>query len=168
MLGKDKRSGRALAPGMGRVMRARGRWSDGFCHVDELDLISEKRGLFGANVYLRVPQGGSDIGRESTQKQVFTEPPAGGIEIFPVSVSSRWDFYRNAYTLSNLLSQNEEGQHRLRAVLPKPVYVAPEAGDLLILCSQRPHAVVGFDTGERVSVQTFLSHTKGEAIRMDC
>ena len=205
-LSKDRHSGRALSPGMGRIMRAQGRWSEGFCHVDELDLISERRGLFGANVYLRVPGGGVEGkggegsglvgeqrggqeggggegggrggggaggagGIEEEARTTPATPPivnGGGVEIFPVSVRSRWDFYRNAYTLSNLLSQDEEGQRRLRAALPDPIYVEPEAGDLLILCSQRPHAVVGFDAGERVSVQTFLTHTRGGAIKMDC
>ena len=187
-LSKDKRSGRALSPGMGRIMRAQGRWSDGFCHVDELDLISQTRGLFGANVYLRVPRAEGTAGDEAlkaaaavdeveveaakaattTTRKTRDERVGGGVEIFPLSVSSRWDFYRNAYTLSNLLSQDEEGQRRLRAALPDPIYVEPEAGDLLILCSQRPHAVVGFDAGERVSVQTFLTHARGKAIHMDC
>jgi hypothetical protein len=31
----------------------------GFCHVDELSVMSPARGAFSANVYLRVPPGGS-------------------------------------------------------------------------------------------------------------
>ena len=145
---KDKR-GRSHLAGAGRVMRPGGRWRDGFLHVDELDVLSEARGLFSANVYLRMP------------------PTGGALHIWNVNVRTRWDYYRNAHTLSRLLVQDDAGQAHLRASFPAPLVLAPDPGDLILICAQRPHAACGFDEGMRVSMQTFVTHKKGDPLRVD-
>lgn len=42
-----------------RIMHATPQHRPGFCHVDEIEIMREDRGVFSANVYLRVPPGGS-------------------------------------------------------------------------------------------------------------
>jgi len=49
-------------------------------------------------------------------------------------------------------------QRALRAALPPPTRVPVAAGDLVLLCVQRPHAVRGWATPEpRASLQSFLN-----------
>ena len=69
---------------------------EGFCHVDDLDIMSCEKGLFSANMYLKMP------------------PVGGELRIWDIQIDSRWNFYRHAYTLSQLLGQDEEGQAHLR------------------------------------------------------
>lgn len=142
-------SGRAFLAGVARIMRGPTRYVDGFMHVDELALMTERRGTFSANIYLKVP-------------------PAGGeLAIWPLAVRSRWDFYRHAETLSHLTVQGEEGQALLRRKLPRPLLIKVAPGDLVVLCVQRPHAAQGFPMGTRVSVQSFLTFEKGKALLLD-
>jgi hypothetical protein len=170
---KDKVSGRPYLPGLGRVMKGPTKWAEGFAHVDELSPLSDSKGLFSANVYLQMP------------------PSGGELHVWCLAFKSKWDFYRHASTLSLLTTPDSEGQRRLRAKLLNPkntkeettgrhgddpsltsagtlVRLRPEAGDLVLLCAQRPHAVQGFPIGERVSLQSFLTHSgTGSAIVID-
>lgn len=134
-----RRDGRPMHAGLARVMRGPTRWRDGFVHVDELAPIKKMQGVFSANIYLTMP------------------PEGGGLEIWPVAFRSRWDFYKNAPTLSALTVQDADAQARLRRKLPAPLTLTPKAGDLVLLCVQRPHAVTGFASGVRVSLQSFLT-----------
>ena len=151
---KDKATGRAHMAGIGRIVHGPTQWERGFCHADDLGVMSVSSGTFSANVYLQMPQapGGAT---------------AGALSIWDIQIDSRWDFYRHAHTLSQLTAQCEEGQERLRAVLPPPLTIVPDVGDLVLLCVQRPHAVDGFRAGTRVSQQCFLSVDKGDPIRLD-
>ena len=146
----SKRDGRPFLAGLPRLMKGPTRWLQGFCHVDDISPARPMRGLFSANVYLQVP----DVG--------------GALQIWPLTWRTRWDFYRHATTLSLLTEQTDEAQDRLRAVLPPPQTVEVSPGDLVLLCAQRPHAVMGFPFGTRVSLQSFLT-VEGAArpLRMD-
>eukprot|EP00743_Colponemidia_sp_Colp-15_P009031 GILK01009856.1.p1 GENE.GILK01009856.1~~GILK01009856.1.p1 ORF type:complete len:304 (-),score=27.85 GILK01009856.1:129-1040(-) len=143
------RQGRSMLGGIGRITKPAAQLSDGFCHVDELGPFSTKRGLFGANIYLKVPEDG------------------GHVQIWNIKINSRWDFYRNAHTLSKLLIQDPEAQQQLRQWLPEPTVVKPEVGDLIIICAQRPHAVSRFTLGHRVSYNAFLQHEQGKPLLLD-
>jgi hypothetical protein len=136
---KDVR-GRPFLPGVGRLMQGPTRWADGFAHVDELAPLTVTRGLFSANIYLEMP------------------PTGGELHIWNVAWRNRWDFYRHATTLSLFTTPNEDAQRQLRRILPAPMRLRPEPGDLVLICVQRPHAVQGFPVGRRVSLQSFLTH----------
>merc|ERR1712232_1528649 len=144
MLLKDKKFGLPHVAGIPRLMKppedySPNRWTRGFAHIDALEIMRNDRGVYSANVYLQ-------------------NPPSGGeLLIWPISYTSRWDFYRNAWTLSMCLTQLPEAQAYLRKQLPKPIKISIEEGDLILLCTQRPHAVQGpIVGGTRVSVQGFL------------
>jgi hypothetical protein len=138
---RDEASGEKLLAGAGRIMHPRGSDDPGFCHVDDIAVMKELSGTFSANVYLQTPPPGC----------------GGELQIWPLRVASRWDFYRHAASLSLLLTQEQWAQDALRRLLPPPVSLAPEDGELILICAQRPHAVAGFDAGLRVSMQAFVN-----------
>ena len=159
-VGKNK-DGLAYLAGMGRVMHGPTRWMDGFCHVDELGVMTKSAGLFSANVYLEVPDSDASSSSSSSSSS------GGELLIWDLQIRSRWDFYRNAFTLSHLLVQDADGQARLREKFPEPLRLQPEVGELILLCAQRPHAVNGFAAGTRVSMQSFINHTAGKPVQLD-
>ena len=93
-------------------------------------------------------------------------PNPGGLRIWPLRYSKK-DFYLNAPVLSALTSSDPEDQAVLRQSLEGPVDILPEAGDLVLLCVQRPHCVVGFREGQRVSLQSFLEVAEGQPCLID-
>ncbi|KAG5188681.1 hypothetical protein JKP88DRAFT_177784 [Tribonema minus] len=141
--------GRAFLPGLPRIMRGPTRSLAGFVHVDDLAPLRAARGLFSANAYLRMP------------------PAGGALAVYPLAVRTRWDFYRHAATLSGLMGQGAAAQDALRRALPPPLRVRPAPGDLVLLCAQRPHAAEGFPVGTRVSMQSFVTHERGQALTLD-
>jgi hypothetical protein len=129
--------GKPMGGGLARVMVGPTRWKKGFIHVDEMGPLQTSRGMFSANIYLQMPQ-----------KQA--------LDIWPLDIRSRWDWYRNAVLLSGLSSQEAEAQVRLRHALGEAHRIEVEPGDLVLLCVQRPHAAIGFSEGTRVSLQSFI------------
>eukprot|EP00980_Cylindrotheca_fusiformis_P016899 scaffold5114_cov67-Cylindrotheca_fusiformis.AAC.17 len=138
----SRQGGKPMGGGLPRVMMGPTRWKKGLIHVDELGPLHEDKGCFSANIYLKLPE---------------EEQPV--LDIWPLDIRSRWDWYRNAHSLSELTSQSAEGQVKLRSLLGDPERIHVEPGDLVMLCVQRPHAAVGFQTqATRVSLQTFLQY----------
>ena len=149
---RDEGSGEQLLAGAGRIMHPRGSDNPGFCHVDDIAVMKDFSGTFSANVYLQTPPPGC----------------GGELHIWPLQVNSRWDFYKHAASLSLLLTQEQWAQDALRRVLPPPVSIMPEEGELILICAQRPHAVTGFDAGLRVSMQAFVNVTgKHQRLTLD-
>eukprot|EP00943_MAST-04B_sp_MAST-4B-sp1_P000449 g449.t1 len=164
-IGKDSKSGRHLLAGAVRIMRGINNTNtkdvtktkisnDGFIHVDDLSVMQNEGGLFSANIYLKTPIYGK----------------GGELEIFPITFKSRSEFIKNAVTLSYLTDQSPIAQKVLRDILPRPLILTPEVGELILICAQRPHAAKGFSgqTGDvRVSMQTFLTYDEGKPIVID-
>lgn len=136
-ISRDESTGRVMGAGLARIMIGPTRWKKGHIHVDEMAPLKTSSGLFSANIYLQMPQ-----------------PEA--LDIWPLSIRSRWDWYRNAVLLSGLACQDAESQARLRHALGPSQRIEVEPGDMVLLCVQRPHAAVGFSTGTRVSLQSFI------------
>jgi len=137
-----KHEGRPFLAGLPRVMHGPTKWLQGFCHVDDISPCVAGKGLFSANVYLETP------------------PVGGNLEIWPVTWRSKEAFEKHFELIQLFTMQDEAAQTRLRALLPKPIEIQVLAGDLIILCAKRPHAVQGFAFGTRVSVQSFVSISK--------
>ena len=154
--GLARLQGKPFSGGLPRIMKGPSRWKRGFIHVDEMGPLNSQWGLFSANIYLQLPQDSNST----------VEKPQDMIHIWPLGIRTRWDWYRNAFTLSGLSSQDAEDQVRLRYLLGEPVTIACEPGDLVLLCVQRPHAAVGFSAGTRVSLQCFIQH-KGPTKRLE-
>ena len=74
---------RPFSGGLPRIMMGPTRWKRGFIHVDEMGPLSPTQGLFSANVYLQLP---SDT--------ETTNSPQPALEIWPLGIRSRWDWYR--------------------------------------------------------------------------
>jgi hypothetical protein len=139
-VGRDEKSGKPLLAGCGRIMHPTSSKDQGFCHVDDIAIMKDTIGTFSANIYLETPPVGY----------------GGELNIWPINIDSRFDFYKHSGSLSLLLTQEKFAQESLRKCLPPPVTITPKEGDLIIICAQRPHSVVGFDIGKRISMQTFI------------
>ncbi|CAJ1969714.1 unnamed protein product [Cylindrotheca closterium] len=148
----------AMGGGLPRIMMGPTRWKKGLIHVDELGPLNVNRGTFSANIYLQLP---------NHQEDGENEAPV--LDIWPLDIRSKWDWYRNAHTLSELTSQSAEGQVKLRNALGPPQRIVVQPGDLVLLCVQRPHAAVGFtQPTTRVSLQTFLQFEgNGDGIQIE-
>eukprot|EP00977_Amphora_coffeiformis_P001606 scaffold310_cov168-Amphora_coffeaeformis.AAC.1 len=156
-LARDEQN-RAYSGGLPRIMEGPTRWKKGYIHVDEMGPLNPNSGLFSANIYLQLPESNQEIEAPNDDEQDI-------LQIWPVGIRSRWDWYRNAVLLSGLSSQDAEDQARLRVKLGTPATVRAEPGDLVLLCVQRPHAAIGFSSGIRVSLQCFLQY-KGPKERL--
>tara|TARA_B110000208_G_C11689263_1_gene401664 strand:+ start:54 stop:1109 length:1056 start_codon:yes stop_codon:yes gene_type:complete len=139
-VGRHAKTGRPLLAGAGRIMYPTNRDDRGFCHVDDIAIMSDNHGVFSANVYLETPPQGC----------------GGELHVWPLSIRNRMEFYNHSASLSLLLTQEKWAQEALRRCLPPPVSISPQPGELILICAQRPHAVVGFDVGRRISMQTFI------------
>ena len=139
-VGRDAKTKQALLAGAGRIMSPTNSNDSGFCHVDDIAIMSNNHGIFSANVYLETPPHGC----------------GGELNIWPIQISNRMEFYNHSASLSLLLTQEQWAQDALRRCLPPPISITPKPGELILICAQRPHAVVGFDVGQRISMQTFV------------
>lgn len=108
-------------------------------HVDCLPLsIAELEHQFSANIYLEVP-------------------PSGGELVI-------WD--TEAFTYDEVI--RFEGAELPEDRLQKPLRIQPQKNELVIINTRRPHAICGFDSGKRISIQSFIGYTTGQPFYFWC
>ena len=108
-------------------------------HVDCLPRsIAELQQQFSANIYLETP-------------------PSGGELII-------WD--TQAFSYDEV--QRFEGAQLPEECLQKPLRIRPRKNELVLINTRRPHAICGFDSGKRVSMQSFIGYTPGEPFYFWC
>jgi len=132
-----------MGGGLPRLMVGPTRWKKGLVHVDELAPLDDTKGCFSANIYLQLPYDTAENDNDGDEKERNEQPV---MEVWPLGIRSKWDWYRNAPTLSHLASQDPEGQVVLRKTLgdERKLKVSAAPGDLVLLCVQRPHCAIGF------------------------
>ncbi|OEU19539.1 hypothetical protein FRACYDRAFT_235598 [Fragilariopsis cylindrus CCMP1102] len=160
---RNKNNRQCMGGGLPRLMIGPTRWKKGLVHVDELAPLSIHKGCFSANIYLQLPYHKAKAkikpikDEENTEiKEQEQEQEQPVMEIWPLQIKSKWDWFRNATTLSHLTSQDPEGQVILRKVLNgdggggdnsknnNKYTINVHPGDLILLCVQRPHCAIGF------------------------
>jgi len=151
--------------GLPRIMMGPTRWKQGFVHVDHMAPLSSDEGYFSANVYLQLPPNNTtntkqENNNNNNNNNNNDNEGQAVLEIWPLDIRSKWDWYKNAPTLSALASQDAEGQVLLRSKLGEPTKILVQPGDLVMLNVQRPHCAIGFDAPNsvRVSLQCFLEY----------
>jgi hypothetical protein len=151
--------GRKMFVGLARLMKpewmVKGAEAEGIIHTDSSPLLNGKRGGFSANIYVKVP--------------------ATGGELCVWNIAPRWLDLLRSSRFFNLLEQVflNDGkiaarQQALRELLPQPIKLQPEEGDLIIINSGRPHAVRGFNDGYRATFQTFILYMAGKPLKLMC
>ena len=108
-------------------------------HVDCLPLsIAELEHQFSANIYLETP-------------------PSGGELII-------WDTEAFAYDEVKRFEGAQLPEDRLQ----KPLRIQPRNNELVIINTRRPHAICGFESGKRISMQSFIGYTPDEPFYFWC
>lgn len=106
---------------------------EGICHIDSL---STKKQL-SVNMYVAMP------------------PTGGELKIWNLPIEERHPD-RNLYRLIAHHAFEDTYRDKIQGLLPHPIVIAPQAGDLVIFDTSQPHAVRGFSDGHRITLQTFL------------
>lgn len=108
-------------------------------HVDCLPrAIAELEHQLSANIYIETP-------------------PSGGELIV-------WDTEAFAYEEVERFEGAELPEHRLQT----PLRIRPRNNELVIINTRRPHAICGFDSGKRISIQSFIGYNSGEPLYFWC
>jgi hypothetical protein len=124
----------------------------GLVHIDGPLKCNSGSGTFSSNIYIKTPTIG------------------GELCLWDVSLTKNTS--EKIDKLQNLLDNafdkkfREEIQSLLQRILPKPIVIKPEIGDLIILNSCQPHAVKGFQRGVRLSMQTFIYFENGKPLEL--
>ena len=89
--------------GLVRMMTGPTRWKKGLVHVDDLNLLSDTRGVFGANIYLQLPNiinngnngnGNNTNDDNNNNNKDYDDEEQPVMEVWPLDIRSKWDWYR--------------------------------------------------------------------------
>jgi hypothetical protein len=89
---------------------------------------------YSANIYMDIPHEGGEL-------EVWDVPPLSPGDIVQSDVEKDW-----------------------RSMLPPPIVLKPEPGELVLFNTRRPHAVRGFKSGMRTSIQCFIGMYKDSSL----
>ncbi|WP_438009583.1 hypothetical protein WME89_13430 [Sorangium sp. So ce321] len=118
------------------------------CHADSAPLLSSQQGVFSVNIYLKKPTRGGDL---------YIWNPR-------LSLVRHWSLISNFFLAPSYM--DEELQTYVQGLLPPPIRLSIEAGDLVMLNTGRPHAVTTMQGGPRVSIQAFLKYKRQSPVLM--
>ncbi|MFC6297772.1 2OG-Fe(II) oxygenase [Pseudomonas sp. CCM 7893] len=93
---------------------------------------------FSANIYLQTPPSGGELRIWDTEPFSFAE-----IEQF-------------------------EGENLPQERLLEPLRMVPQKNELIIMNTRRPHAICGFESGKRISIQSFIGYVTGQPFQFWC
>ena len=96
---------RIFGGGLPRIMTGPTRWKRGFIHVDELGPLNDEKGLFSANIYLKMPADETTANNGDEDSETIGgdggggtksdwKRDAGALYVWPLGVRSRLDWYR--------------------------------------------------------------------------
>lgn len=122
------------------------------CHVDDTPIISNKKGQYSVNIYVKPAKEGGEF--------AIWDPNIGGA----VQFIKNWSTMKNFFLKSNY--NNPDIQKDFQSKLPKPKILKAGKGDLIMLNTSRPHAICPMKGGPRVSLQSFLTFQKEKPIKM--
>jgi hypothetical protein len=149
---------RKMFVGLTRLMTPKGLVGNatrlnGLIHIDtSLHTENSEESLFSTNIYVDSPNEGGELCIWNvTRSQEY---------------SAEFDYLNKLLDSAFSKKYREEIQEILQKILPKPIVIKPEKGDLIILNSGRPHAVRGFEEGVRISMQTFISYQKDKVLQL--
>lgn len=138
-----------------------GRGAEGYLHID---CLQEKEArMYSCNIYLDTPKEGGELTLYNIVPPLFDGHRP--LRMF-------FEFFRNFAAfegmLASLHSMNtaQASVHAdLAKVLPPPITVRPDPGDLILINPGVPHAVRDLPVGRRVSIQGFLKVRPDRLIR---
>jgi hypothetical protein len=96
-------------------------------HFDSLPRhVQDLEKQYSANIYMDIPDEGGEL-------EIWDVPPLTATDIVQSDVEKDW-----------------------RSTLSEPIVIKPEPGELILFNTRRPHAVRGFKSGIRSSIQCFI------------
>lgn len=109
-------------------------------HTPHVDCLPTKymffKGQFTANIYFTLPPKGGEL-------EVWDVEPLKGKEIDDSASIQNW-----------------------RGLLPEPIVIMPEIGELVLFNARRPHSVRDFSEGIRTSVQCFVGLADDDTLHL--
>ncbi|AJJ04275.1 hypothetical protein BZ17_1293 [Yersinia pseudotuberculosis IP 32953] len=108
-------------------------------HVDCLPFsVAELEHQFSANIYIDTPPVGGELVVWDTEAFSFAE-----VALF-------------------------EGGKLPEEPLQRPLRIQPQKNELVIINTRRPHAICGFDSGKRISMQSFIGYNTNQPFYFWC
>jgi hypothetical protein len=125
---------------------------NGLVHIDGPLVRDSEVGTFSSNIYINTPYKG------------------GELCLWDISLTknNRLKLEKLQKLLDYAFDKNyrEDIQNLLQQILPSPIVIKPQIGDLILLNSCQPHSVMGFQKGVRLSMQTFIYHENGKPLQL--
>ncbi len=139
--------GKKVRPAIMRIMHEKSNFDfqapdHGFIHTDDTLKLKPLCGVFSANIYLKIPKEGGEL-------------YIWGINLNRTKGIRSYIRAKILMIIQEYLF-NIEWQGKIVKTLPNPFIIKPNVGDLVIIHTGRPHAVVPVKKGVRVTTQIFI------------
>jgi hypothetical protein len=166
---------RKMLCGIGRVMTAHGSkmGSAAQPHYDSLPAeISHLANQFSANIYLSTPNYTDEVAAAGTSNGDSDSPwSVSGRRAIPAALQAAMPDTARDHGELEMWDVPALPPHEIhetapdfdwRAALPPSLLIRPRVGDLILINTRKPHAIRSFQSGDRISLQTFIGlHTDG-------